>query len=55
MVEQESVDTLRVQHAKLENRLDEEAQRPSPDQFTIASIKRQKLLIKDRIAQLERA
>lgn len=53
-MDQESVDVLKTKHAKLENRLNEEIQRPSPDQAAMSAIKRQKLLLKDRIAELER-
>lgn len=48
------VNTLKVQHADLEARLDEETRRPVPDQAEISLLKRQKLLIKDQIVQLER-
>ncbi len=53
-MDQETVDVLRTKHARLETKLFEEAQRPRPDQEAISTIKRQKLLLKDRIAELER-
>lgn len=48
-----SVDELKLQHANLDNQLDEEIQRPNPDQFVITQIKREKLKLKDAIAHLE--
>ena len=53
-VTNDHVNTLKVQHADLEARLDEETRRPVPDQAEISLLKRQKLLIKDQIVQLER-
>lgn len=48
-----SVDALKLKHANLDNQLDEEIQRPNPDQFVITQIKREKLKVKDAIAYLE--
>lgn len=48
-----SVDQLKLKHANLDNQLDEEIQRPHPDQFVITQIKREKLKVKDAIAHLE--
>jgi hypothetical protein len=48
-----SVDELKLKHANLDNQLDEERQRPHPDQFVITQIKREKLKVKDAIAHLE--
>lgn len=48
-----SVDELKQKHANLDNQLDEEIQRPHPDQYVITQIKREKLKVKDAIAQLE--
>jgi len=50
-----SVDELKLKHANLDNQLDEEIQRPHPDQFVITQIKRAKLKVKDAIAHLEDA
>ncbi len=48
-----SVDELKQKHAHLDNQLDEEIQRPHPDQFVITQIKREKLKVKDAIAHME--
>jgi hypothetical protein len=49
----EHVEALRAKHAALKQSVDEENQRPHPDEFRIAELKRQKLRIKDEIARLE--
>lgn len=49
---QERIAALRQRHAVLENQIDEENRRPHPDEDRIASLKRQKLRIKD---EMERA
>lgn len=46
------VETLRAKHADLDQKILEEENRPSPDQFLIAELKREKLRIKDQIADL---
>lgn len=43
---------LQNRHAGLENRLREEMSRPSPDAATIQAIKRQKLRIKEELAEI---
>ena len=48
-----NVDELKRIHANLDNRLDEERQRPNPDQLIITQIKREKLKVKDAIANME--
>lgn len=50
---QERIEDLKAQHENLEKVLDEEHHRPHPDDIHIASIKKQKLAIKDEIASLE--
>jgi hypothetical protein len=45
-------DALQFRHAELEDRLDNEFTRPSPDTSAIAELKRQKLRIKDEIARM---
>ena len=49
----EHVEALRDKHAALKKAVEEENQRPHPDEFRIAELKRQKLRIKDEIARLE--
>lgn len=44
------VETLKAKHADIDHRIIEEENRPSPDQFLIAELKREKLRIKDQIA-----
>ncbi|MFQ5973482.1 MAG: YdcH family protein [Alphaproteobacteria bacterium] len=51
----ETIEALRAQHASLDDQLNEEIRRPLPDQLAISQIKREKLRIKDRIAELERS
>lgn len=46
---------LEQRHRELEARLDEIMSHPSADDMEIAEIKRQKLMIKDRISELRRA
>jgi len=48
------VESLKAKHADLDHLITEEEQRPWPDQTRITELKRQKLRIKDEIAQLER-
>ena len=53
MSAQEHIEALRSKHLSLKHEIEEENQRPHPDDFRIAELKRQKLRIKDEIAQLE--
>ncbi|GAB6053359.1 hypothetical protein JCM17960_21790 [Magnetospira thiophila] len=49
---EDRIAALKAKHHELEAVLDRENNRPHPDETTIADIKRQKLKIKDEIAQL---
>ncbi len=49
------IDALRAKHASLKEAIDTENQRPHPDDLRIAELKREKLRIKDEIAQLDPA
>jgi len=49
---EQRIAALKAEHSKLENALEEEEGRPLPDSLAIASMKRQKLAIKDEIEQL---
>ncbi len=49
----EHIEALRVKHVTLKQEIDEENQRPHPDDLRITELKRQKLRIKDEIASLE--
>lgn len=53
MSAQEHIEALRTKHLDLKHEIDEENQRPLPDDLRIVELKRQKLRIKDEIAQLE--
>lgn len=53
MSSQDNIEELRAQHRSLENTLDQEIHRPLPDPDLVTDLKRQKLRIKDRIAELE--
>ncbi|MDX9859543.1 MAG: DUF465 domain-containing protein [Rhodospirillales bacterium] len=48
----ERIDALKAKHQALETEIEEEANRPCPDDIHIASLKKQKLKIKDEIAVL---
>ena len=50
---QERIDDLRAQHQNLEKILDNENHRPQNSDIHISDLKKQKLAIKDQIANLE--
>lgn len=50
----ERIDALKAKHQALETAIEEEFNRPRPDDIHIASLKKQKLRIKDEIASLSR-
>ncbi len=45
--------SLKTKHAALDQAIDEESARPAPDDIAIHGLKKQKLQIKDEIANLE--
>ena len=45
----ERLEALRSRHATLEAEIDDENQRPHPDDFRIAELKREKLRLKEQI------
>lgn len=49
------ISQLQQRHRELEARLDEVLSHPSADDVEIAEIKRQKLVLKDRISELKRS
>ncbi len=49
------LDTLATRHADLEHAIEEENQRPLPDQLRVTQLKREKLRIKDEIVRLQHA
>ncbi len=51
---QEPIDSLRAKHARLEALIAEELGRPLPDQARLSRLKKEKLRIKERIAELEK-
>jgi hypothetical protein len=53
MSSQDRIEELRAQHRSLEDTLDQEIHRPLPNLDIVTDLKRQKLRIKDQIAQLE--
>lgn len=53
MSSQDRIEELRAQHRSLDSSLDQEIHRPLPDPDLVTDLKRQKLRIKDQIAQLE--
>ncbi len=46
----EKIDTLKQEHQALENAIEKEGSRPYPNDLEIATLKKQKLRIKDQIA-----
>ena len=52
MTVQDRIDALKAKHAELEAEIEEEEGRPLPDNVHVHELKRQKLAIKDEIAQL---
>ena len=46
------IESLKAKHATLEQKISQETVRPHPDDDTICTLKKQKLLVKDRIARL---
>lgn len=46
------LDQLRQKHQALEKQIEDEQRRPGSDPLTIASLKRQKLYLKDEISRL---
>ncbi len=49
-----SLDDLKAKHASLEHQLEEQTARPHPDDTVITDLKRQKLKVKDQIAEITR-
>ncbi len=47
------IETLRTRHRTLEEQIDLEVARPSPNMDAVNDLKRQKLRIKDEITELE--
>jgi len=46
------LDSLRSRHATLEQALEQEGQRPHPDDNRVAELKREKLRLKDEIERI---
>lgn len=44
---------LQREHARLEEAIDRERQRPLPDQLQLARLKKLKLAVRDQIAEIE--
>ncbi|MDP6815772.1 MAG: DUF465 domain-containing protein [Alphaproteobacteria bacterium] len=47
------IEQLRKRHQALKSEIEEENQRPHPDDLKITALKKQKLKLKDEILQLE--
>ncbi len=54
MASAERIEVLRAKHARLEVEIDQEAHRPRPDEVQLASMKREKLRLKDEIERMSR-
>ncbi|MCG8547996.1 MAG: YdcH family protein [Alphaproteobacteria bacterium] len=52
---EDRIQLLQQKHSELDEALQREEARPMPDSLTIATLKRQKLAIKDELAQLNNA
>lgn len=52
MSKEDRIQALRQRHAALDAQIEEENQRPHPDDDRITQLKRQKLRIKDEIVQI---
>lgn len=52
MNSEEQIETLKSKHQNLETAISEENNRPHPDDVAIAHLKKQKLRIKDELAQI---
>jgi len=52
LAQDERIEALKAQHSDLESQIEEELGRPMPDDSLIGNLKKQKLKIKDAIAQL---
>ncbi len=48
------IESLKAKHATLEQKLSQETLRPHPDDDAICNLKKQKLLIRDRITRLSK-
>ncbi|MCP4327732.1 MAG: DUF465 domain-containing protein [Alphaproteobacteria bacterium] len=53
MTQDDRIRALHDKHAELEATIEEEERRPMPDAATLQDLKRQKLAIKDQIANME--
>lgn len=53
MATADRVEALKVRHSSLETAIHEELARPHPDDDRVASLKKQKLKLKDEIRRLE--
>jgi len=49
---EERIEALKTKHQALEHAIEEETNRPHPDDYEIASLKKQKLRIKDELATI---
>ena len=49
---EDRIQLLQKKHSELDEALQKEEARPMPDSLTIATLKRQKLAIKDELAEL---
>ena len=49
----ERIESLRVRHAALDDKINQENQRPHPDDLLVLELKREKLRIKDQITAIE--
>jgi hypothetical protein len=54
MASAERIEALRAKHARLEVEIDQETHRPRPDDVQLATMKREKLRLKDEIERMSR-
>jgi uncharacterized protein len=55
MVDHPHLEMLQARHRELDTRIQEEERRPSPDSDKVAALKREKLKLKEEIADFEAA
>ena len=55
MIDELEIRRLETQHQDLESAIQDERQRPLPDEAVLSSLKKQKLRIKDQLQRFEHA
>ncbi len=53
MSDQDRIDVLKIKHHELDTEIERETEKPTPNDLLISALKKQKLRIKDQLAELE--